>query len=155
MPTAHTSTPLTTLLEQISNGLDEHFDEEEAEILPIVERVITAAEYHEVGQRGLASIPLTRRLIVLGYLLEDATPRERTDFLAAIPAPARLAYRLIEYANTATRRADSAPRYDPEQTAGPEHRPVRIGQRYRAAVRRPADRAIAAHREPGAGVSRR
>ncbi|HTZ15768.1 MAG TPA: hemerythrin domain-containing protein [Mycobacterium sp.] len=94
-PTAHTCTPLTTLLQEISNGLDEHFDEEEAEILPIVERVITAAEYNEVGQRGLVSIPLTRRLIVLGYLLEDATPRERTDFLAAIPAPVRLAYRLI------------------------------------------------------------
>lgn len=94
-PTAHTSTPLTTLLEQISTGLNEHFDEEEAQILPIVQRVITAAEYHEVGQRGLVSIPLTRRLIVLGYLLEDTTPRERTAFLAAIPAPARLAYRLI------------------------------------------------------------
>jgi hemerythrin-like domain-containing protein len=94
-PTAHTSTPLTTLLEQISIGLNEHFDEEETVILPIVERVITAAEYQEVGQRGLVSIPLTRRLIVLGYLLEDATPRERTDFLAAIPAPARLAYRFI------------------------------------------------------------
>jgi hemerythrin-like domain-containing protein len=94
-PAAHTGAPLITLLEQISNGLDEHFDEEEAEILPIVERVITAAEYHEVGQRGLVSTPLTRRLIVLGYLLGDATPRERTEFLAAIPAPARLAYRLI------------------------------------------------------------
>jgi len=94
-PNAHTSTRLKVLLEQISNRLDEHFDEEEAEILPIVERVVTAAEYHEVGQRGLVSIPLTRRLIVLGYLLEDATPRERTDFLAAVPAFARLAYRLI------------------------------------------------------------
>jgi hemerythrin-like domain-containing protein len=94
-PAAHTSAPLTTLLEQIANRLDEHFDEEEAEILPIVERVITAAEYHEVGQRGLVSVPLARRLVVLGYLLEDVTPRERTDFLAAIPAPARLAYRLI------------------------------------------------------------
>jgi hypothetical protein len=94
-PTTHTSTPLTTLLEQISNRLNEHFDEEEAEILPIVERVITAAEYHEVGQRGLVSIPLTRRLIVLGYLLEGATPGERIAFLAAIPRPVRLAYRLI------------------------------------------------------------
>ena len=60
-----------------------------------MERVITAAEYQEVGQRGLVSIPLTRRLVVLGYLLEGATPQERSDFLAAIPAPARLAYRLI------------------------------------------------------------
>jgi hemerythrin-like domain-containing protein len=94
-PTAHTSAALSALLQQISTGLDEHFDEEEAQILPIVQRVITAAEYQEVGQRGLVSIPLTRRLVVLGYLLEDATPRERTDFLTAIPAPARLAYRLI------------------------------------------------------------
>ena len=105
-PTAHTSTPLTALLEQLSTGLNEHFDEEEAEILPIVERVVTAAEYQEVGQRGLVAIPLTRRLIVLGYLLEGATPQEQTDFLAAIPRPARLAYRLIgerQHRNETTR----------------------------------------------------
>ena len=94
-PTAHTSTPLTALLEQLSTGLNVHFDEEEAEILPIVERVITAVEYQEVGQRGLVSIPLTRRLIVLGYLLEVATPQERAEFLAPLPRPVRLAYRLI------------------------------------------------------------
>jgi hemerythrin-like domain-containing protein len=94
-PTAPTSTALTALLEQLSAGLNEHFDEEEAAVLPIVERVITAAEYQEVGQRGLVSIPLRRRLVVLGYLLEGATPQERSDFLAAIPAPARLAYRFI------------------------------------------------------------
>ena len=94
-PTAPTSTALTTLLEQLSARLNEHFDEEEAAVLPIVERVITAAEYQEVGQRGLVSIPLTRRLVVLGYLLEGATPQEQSDFLAAVPAPARLAYRLI------------------------------------------------------------
>jgi hemerythrin-like domain-containing protein len=105
-PTAHTSTPLTVILEQLSRGLNEHFDEEEAAILPIVERVVTAVEYREVGQRGLVSIPLTRRLIVLGYLLEDATPNERTDFLAAIPRPARLAYRLLgerQHRNETTR----------------------------------------------------
>lgn len=94
-PAARTGAPLTALLEQISQGLDEHFDEEEAKILPIVEGVITAAEYREVGQRGLVAIPLTRRLVMLGYLLEDTTTRERADFLAAVPAPARLAYRLI------------------------------------------------------------
>jgi hemerythrin-like domain-containing protein len=105
-PTAHTSTPLTTLLEKLSTGLNVHFDEEEAEILPIVERVLTAAEYEEVGRRGLVSIPITRRLIVLGYLLEGATPEERTVFLAAIPRPVRLAYRLIgrrQHRNETTR----------------------------------------------------
>jgi hypothetical protein len=94
-PAAPTSTALTTLLEQLSAGLNEHFDEEEAAVLAIVERVVTAIEYQEVGRRGLASIPLARRMVVLGYLLEGATPQERRDFLAAVPAPARLAYRLI------------------------------------------------------------
>ena len=105
-PIAHTSTPLTTLLEQLSTELNVHFDEEEAKILPIVERVLTAVEYEEVGRRGLVSIPITRRLIVLGYLLEDATPEERTDFLAAIPRPVRIAYRLIgrrQHRNETTR----------------------------------------------------
>lgn len=94
-PTAPSSTALTALLEQLSAGLNEHFDEEEAAVLPIVERVITAAEYQELGRRGLVSIPLTRRLVMLGYLLEDTTPQERTVLFAAIPRPVRLAYRLI------------------------------------------------------------
>jgi hemerythrin-like domain-containing protein len=94
-PTAPSSTALTALLEQLSAGLNEHFDEEEAAVLPIVERVITAAEYQELGRRGLVSIPLTRRLLMLGYLLENTTPQERTVLFAAIPAPVRLAYRLI------------------------------------------------------------
>jgi hemerythrin-like domain-containing protein len=94
-PTVPATAALTALLEQLSAGLDEHFDEEEAAVLPVVECVVTAAEYQEVGQRGLVSIPLTRRLVVLGYLLEGATPQEQTDFLAAVPALARLAYRLI------------------------------------------------------------
>ena len=64
-PAARTGTPLTAVLEQVSRGLNEHFDEEELKVLPIVERVITAAEYRQVGQRGLESIPLTRRLIML------------------------------------------------------------------------------------------
>jgi hypothetical protein len=105
-PTVHTSTPLITVLAQLSTELNVHFDEEEAEILPIVERVLTAVEYEELGRRGLVSIPITRRLIVLGYLLEDATPEERTVFLAAIPRPVRIAYRLIgrrQHRNETTR----------------------------------------------------
>jgi iron-sulfur cluster repair protein YtfE (RIC family) len=94
-PTAPNSTAITELVEQLSAELNEHFDEEESTVLPIVERVITAAEYQELGRRGLVSIPLTRRLIMLGYLLEDTTPQERTALFAAVPAPARLAYRLI------------------------------------------------------------
>ncbi|MGB9249793.1 MAG: hemerythrin domain-containing protein [Mycobacterium sp.] len=128
-PTVHMSTPLTVILNQLSTGLNEHFDEEEAAILPIVERVITAVEYREVGLRGLVSIPLTRRLIVLGYILEGATSQERNVFLAAIPRPVRIAYRLLgerQHRHETTRlRGPLQPgrEHGPGSTAG-DSRPV-------------------------------
>ncbi|MCW2563627.1 MAG: hemerythrin cation binding domain protein, partial [Mycobacterium sp.] len=94
-PNAHTTARLAAILEETSSRLDEHLGEEEAVILPVVERVISEGEWQEVGRRGFASIPKKRRLVVLGYLLENASPHEQAGFLAAIPSPARLAYRVI------------------------------------------------------------
>ena len=56
-PTAPTSTALSALLEQLSAGLNEHFDEEEAAVLPIVERVITARSLatSSSGMKGLVT----------------------------------------------------------------------------------------------------
>jgi deazaflavin-dependent oxidoreductase (nitroreductase family) len=126
-PTASSSTALTALLQQLSAGLNEHFDEEEATVLPIVEQVITAAEYQEVGRRGLMSIPPTRRLIMLGYLLEGGTRQERRDFLAAVPAPARLAYRLIgarQHRHETTRLRDPLHRRTDHGLGGEPARPA-------------------------------
>ena len=134
-PTVHMSTPLTVILNQLSTGLNEHFDEEEAAILPIVEHVITAVEYREVGLRGLVSIPLTRRLIVLGYILEGATSQERNVFLAAIPDPSESPTASSENASTATRPPVSAARCNPEGSTDPGQRPVTVGQCFRLSRR--------------------
>lgn len=78
-----------------SETLDEHLAEEERLILPVVAQHISQAEWDELGERGMASIRKARRLVFLGYILEDASPNERTEFLKKLPPPARLAYKTI------------------------------------------------------------
>jgi hemerythrin-like domain-containing protein len=78
-----------------SQALDEHLAEEERWILPVVAQHISQAEWNEVGDRGMASIAKPRLLVFLGYILEEASPEERTEFMKKVPPPARLAYSVI------------------------------------------------------------
>ncbi len=72
-----------------------HLDEEESVVMPLVERHIGAAEWREVGARGLAATPRSKRLLALGAILEDASEEERQDFLGRLPGPARLVWWLV------------------------------------------------------------
>lgn len=86
---------LVGVLDQVPDLLDEHLDEEEREVLPLVRRCVTPDEWARLGERGLESIPPSRRLIALGHILEGADARERTVFLTKAPLPARLLFPLL------------------------------------------------------------
>lgn len=73
----------------------DHLAEEEQEVLPIVSRTLTQREWDALGKHGMSAIPVTRRLIILGHIVEEADDAERHKFLQVVPAPARLAFRLI------------------------------------------------------------
>jgi len=91
-----TGRELAGVFGEASALLDEHLAEEESQILPLVSEHVTHAEWPALGKRGQESIPKGRAgFVVLGELLEDASPRERTAFLAMIPAPVRLMWRLF------------------------------------------------------------
>jgi hypothetical protein len=86
---------LAALLDDVSSALDAHLAQEEREILPLVEQHFSVAEWVAVGERGMASIPKNRLLVFLGYILEETSPEERRRFLAEVPLPGRIAYRLV------------------------------------------------------------
>jgi hemerythrin-like domain-containing protein len=87
---------LADVIAQASVALDEHLTDEEQEILPLVSVHITQAEWNALGERGKSVIPKGKLgLIFLGSILEDGTPVERARFLAELPAPARLVWRLF------------------------------------------------------------
>ena len=64
-----------------------------------------------LGQHGLAAMGRARALMTLGAILEDATPRERAQFLHTVPRPARIAWYLVgrrRYREAMRRRRDVA-----------------------------------------------
>ncbi|WP_405914224.1 hemerythrin domain-containing protein [Streptomyces sp. NBC_00963] len=75
--------------------LIEHLAEEEREILPIVAVTLTQSEWDALGKHGMSAISLTRRLVILGHITEEADGTERRRFMKVLPAPARVAYKLI------------------------------------------------------------
>ena len=86
---------LASVLDQVSIALNEHLDEEEAAILPIVAETLTAGEWEELSQRGMAAMSKPRLLVLLGHILEEADNDERAAFLKHVPLPARVGYRLF------------------------------------------------------------
>ena len=86
---------LAGTLAELVAALDEHLRDEEVYILPLVERVITVQEWNELAERGRSGIPKDRQLVFLGFLLAANTKERGKQFLAEMPAPARIAWKLV------------------------------------------------------------
>lgn len=93
--TAAARDELAAALEALGQQVAAHLDGEEREVLPIIEEHLTMEEWAEVGQRGAAGLPKARMLVLLGGILEDASDAERRDFLAHMPPPVRVLYKVV------------------------------------------------------------
>ncbi|WP_459798716.1 hemerythrin domain-containing protein [Herbidospora sp. RD11066] len=88
---------IADLLTDHHHALVEHLGEEEVHILPLVSAHITVAEWNELGERGrkeASGASMKQQLIVLGAILEDATPEERAHFMGHLPLPAKVVWNL-------------------------------------------------------------
>jgi hemerythrin-like domain-containing protein len=86
---------MADLIDATMPTLIEHLAEEEQQLLPIVSVTLTQSEWDALGKHGMSAIPLARRLVILGHITEETDEAERQRFLRVVPAPARLAYKLI------------------------------------------------------------
>ncbi len=105
-PSAATAGPVLAALGTHRDVLHEHLADEEANILPLIEEHLTVAEWAKTGEHFAKTAPPSKRLFFLGALLEEADPEESAIMLGLLPAPARLAWRLIgrrQYARKITR----------------------------------------------------
>lgn len=94
--------PLAASIAELNDVLGEHLGEEESRILPIVEQVMTPAEWKTLADRGNASIPKERRLVFLGFMLHASTPDQRRMLMSQLPMPARVLWRLVGLRSFAT-----------------------------------------------------
>ncbi|BCJ42356.1 hypothetical protein GCM10010168_90810 [Actinoplanes ianthinogenes] len=87
---------LAAVIAQASVALDEHLADEEQQLLPLVPRFLTHAEWDALGRRGQEALPKGKlALVFLGAIFEEATPAEKERFLAVMPAPVRVIWRLF------------------------------------------------------------
>ncbi len=63
--------------------------------MPLVALHVGEEDWKAVGERGLAETPRDRLMIALGAILEDCPPEERREFLARLPVPARVLWKLL------------------------------------------------------------
>jgi len=88
-------TLLADIVTELAAEVAGHLDAIEDLLLPLADQHITPAEWLQLGLRSAGWIPLTRMAVLLGALLEDATPQERQNLLGKVPGPARLLFRMV------------------------------------------------------------
>jgi len=86
---------LADALDDLGVALAQHLDEEEAEILPLVRAHVTVVEWREGGDAAFAKFSDEEKLIALGQMLDVASPEEAAGFLATLPPPIRVMWRLV------------------------------------------------------------
>lgn len=80
---------LADLFDRLYAILAEHLGAEERDLLPIMARTITAAEWTEFVEAGHAAIPGSLRFMALGAMLYDGDPEFMAIKVREIPAPMR------------------------------------------------------------------
>ncbi|MEV0416231.1 hemerythrin domain-containing protein [Streptomyces sp. NPDC050448] len=86
---------LAAVLEQVSRAVEEHFDQEEREALPLVPEAVSQAEWDEIGDAASAAVPKSKLFTVLGMILKEADPGEQILIMAHLPLPPRVIWRAV------------------------------------------------------------
>ena len=94
-PSAVRGEQLARTVEQLASALFEHLDLEEREILPLVSRHVTVAEWNSLGQHGQGEMAKRQLPLMFGAVLEETDEEERKRMMATLPAPVRLLLRTV------------------------------------------------------------
>ncbi|MFJ4985347.1 hemerythrin domain-containing protein [Streptomyces sp. NPDC088732] len=81
---------LADAFERLLTVLIEHMALEEKEILPLAAQHVTAAEWHQLGEHGMAHTPKKDLPLVFGMAMYEGDPEVVKAVLATAPLPVRL-----------------------------------------------------------------
>ncbi len=79
----------------LSAVLNVHLRREVTEVMPVADRVLTQKEGQAVGQHGIKQFDKKFLVAYLGMVLASNPSGDREEMFREIPAPVRLAYRLV------------------------------------------------------------
>lgn len=87
---AYGGPPLEMACAELNAAIVEHIEMEEDEILPLVEKYVSAAEWRQLGAHGLDSFSKKELPLCLGMVMYEADPEVIRSVLADAPLPVRL-----------------------------------------------------------------
>ncbi len=76
---------LAELLDRLMIELAEHLGAEEEQVLPLASRCLTQAEWDQLGEEGLGTLPKSQLPLAFGMLMKDADPEVIRGILANVP----------------------------------------------------------------------
>jgi iron-sulfur cluster repair protein YtfE (RIC family) len=90
-----TSEQLRASVTALGDLLNGHLEHEERDALPMISRLLTAAQWSQVLKKIRASVSIRTAPRLLPWLLAGSTPEQEQAALAILPPPARLLYRVV------------------------------------------------------------
>lgn len=94
-PTAAGREQAAVAIEAVERVLVAHLAEEEAEVLPLAERVLTVPEWDAIGEHARAHVTPDTAFIVFGMLIEEAPHEVAESMLGTMPPPVREAFHAV------------------------------------------------------------
>jgi hypothetical protein len=94
-PTAALREEAAAAIEAVDRVLTQHLAEEEAEILPLAERVLTLQEWEAIGEHSRSQLTPDTAFVIFGMLLEEAPAPVAEGMLGTMPPPVREAYHAV------------------------------------------------------------
>lgn len=93
-PNPDTSAPLVATLTDLGQLVRTHMDQEESEMLPVLERNLTEAEWDAFSHHMSKDVSPSH-LVRIGTIVADqSTPQELSDILRTLPMPLQWVYKL-------------------------------------------------------------
>ncbi|MEI5582971.1 MULTISPECIES: hemerythrin domain-containing protein [unclassified Agromyces] len=93
---AATAARLAEELDEVDRLLVEHLADEERDAFPVLDRILSDAEWDDIHRHARRHKPPLPIFVLLGLMIESVPESERDAWIAAeLPAPLRAAYRLI------------------------------------------------------------
>ncbi|WP_020389369.1 nitroreductase/quinone reductase family protein [Kribbella catacumbae] len=86
---------LATALDEFTQALVEHLDDEEANVVPLLRAHIEVDEWRRFGEVTFEKFTDEEKLIATGSLEDVATPEEAAWFTGELPLPIKLMWRLL------------------------------------------------------------
>ncbi|MFI0898282.1 hemerythrin domain-containing protein [Streptomyces sp. NPDC020983] len=90
-----TGADLAARIEDLYQVMDDHFRHEEDSALPLIQEVLTRAEWKKFGLANARKLGLKGVATYIPWVLDGSTPAQEREFLGAFPPPVRAANKLF------------------------------------------------------------